>query len=117
MNRVLSNTFGGLSKSYYLRQLFFSLLMLSMAAYLENMSKNPHARDFLFYSYLVVSTFLYPYSRFVYESITGFIMGENVFFVNAILMLIVKAITMLLCWGYSIIIAPVGLIYLYFRNK
>lgn len=30
----------------------------------------------------VLSTFLYPYSRFVYESIANFIIGKNVFLVS-----------------------------------
>jgi hypothetical protein len=46
---------------------------------------------------MVVNTLLYPYSRFVYESVMGFIMGQNVFFVNAVLMLAVKVVTMVIC--------------------
>lgn len=64
----------------------------------------------------IVCALLYPYSRFVYESIVGFVMGENVFFINAIFMLIVKYFTMALCWAFSIFIAPIGLAYLYFYH-
>ncbi len=67
--------------------------------------------------FTVVSTILYPYSRFVYESIVGFIMGQNVFFVNAIFMLTVKFMTMTICWAFSIFIAPAGLAYLYFHHS
>jgi hypothetical protein len=66
---------------------------------------------------LIINTLLYPYSRFVYEGVIGFIMGENVFFVNAFLVLLTKAITMILCWGFAISIAPVGLAYLYFHHS
>ena len=59
------------------------------------------------------NTLLYPYSRFVYEKIVGFILGENTFFVNALLMLVVKVLTMEMCWGIAVFITPVGLIYLY----
>ena len=65
----------------------------------------------------VIFQFLYPYSRFVYESVVGYLMGNNVFFVNAFLMLITKLFTMLLCWFLSIFIAPVGLLYLYFYHS
>jgi len=47
----------------------------------------------------------------------SFIMGRNVFFVNAILMLFVKLMTMLLCWALAIFIAPVGLAYLYYHHS
>ncbi len=64
----------------------------------------------------VVSTLLYPYSRFVYEEIMNFIFGGNIFFVNAIFSLTVKFITMYLCWGFAVFIAPIGLCYLYFYH-
>lgn len=66
---------------------------------------------------LAINTFLYPYSRFVYESIVSFIMGNNVFFVNAIFMVVVKIFTMLLCWSFAIFIAPIGLAYLYYHHS
>lgn len=63
--------------------------------------------------FLVVSWLLYPYARFVYESVVSFIVGQNVFFVNAALMLITKLITMLICYYFAILISPLGFIYLY----
>lgn len=66
---------------------------------------------------LIANTFLYPYSRFVYESIVDFIIGNNTFFANAIFMMFVKMTTMLLCFLLAIIIAPIGLLYLYFYHS
>ncbi len=66
--------------------------------------------------FFVINTLLYPYSRFVYETIVGFFMGDNVFFGSAFIMMGVKLITMLLCWVFAIFIAPVGLLYLYFHH-
>lgn len=68
----------------------------------------------------IINTLLYPYSRFVYESIVNFIMGDNIFFFQGKLFLIywfIKIWIMLLCWVCSIIIAPIGLIYLYFYHS
>ena len=67
--------------------------------------------------FTIISTLLYPYSRFVYESIVGFVMGENVFFVNAIFMLMAKFFTMAMCWAAAIFIAPIGLAYLYYHHS
>ena len=64
----------------------------------------------------VLNAFIYPYARFVYESIVGFILGDNVFFVNVILLMVVKFATMLLCYAFAIFIASIGLIYLYFYH-
>jgi hypothetical protein len=66
---------------------------------------------------LVVNTFLYPYSRYVYEGITRFILGENLFIINAGVMLLAKLLTMALCWAAAVFIAPIGLAYLYSHHS
>lgn len=110
MHSFLSKTFGGLSRAYYLRQLFFGSLILALFVSIALKSQNTQ------YGMIAVAvglTLLYPYSRFVYERVIGFVVGENVFFGNALFMLTVKVFTMMLCWGFAYVIAPVGLIYLY----
>lgn len=115
-NSIIAKTFGGLSAQYYFRHFVFGLV-LSVIYFFSI----PEEADQLLLSasiaWIIVNTLLYPYSRFVYESIVNFIMGENVFFVNAIMMLVVKLFTMLLCWGFAVFIAPIGLIYLYLHNN
>jgi len=71
----------------------------------------------MFWVLLAVNSLLYPYARFVYEGIVGFIMGDNVFVVNAFLMLFTKLITMSICWCMAIFIAPIGLLYLFIRHS
>ena len=90
----IKKTFGGLSASYYLRHLFFGAIFTAL--FIALMYNGGDKRIF---SYLIftANTFLYPYSRFVYESIVDFIFGDNVFFVNALFLLVAKFITMLLC--------------------
>ncbi|TMU69388.1 hypothetical protein FGA82_30465 [Pseudomonas fluorescens] len=117
MQSFLSKTFGGLTTSYYIRQLvfgsLFAIMILSLAAHSPTgLMAKP---GLIFMS--IVCTLLYPYSRFVYESAVGYVMGENVFFVNAILMLMVKGFTMAMCWSFAIFIAPIGLAYLYWHNS
>ncbi|KSP11755.1 hypothetical protein AW889_01515 [Pseudomonas aeruginosa] len=56
-------------------------------------------------------------SRPLHEQIVSFIMGNNVFFGNALVMMIAKAFTMVLCWAFAIFVAPVGLLYLYFYHR
>ena len=115
MHPVLVKTFGGLSRAYYIRQFLFGLIfpafiLLMMIPRGQSVPINVALLSTL-------NIFLYPYARFVYESTVGFVMGRNVFFVNAFLMLAVKTLTMLLCWTFSIFIAPIGLIYLYFHHS
>lgn len=115
MHPIIQKTLGGLSPQYYFRQFFFGLLI---SVFLVFMSLNsPHPTPIGMWLFIAVSTLLYPYSRFVYESIVDFIMGNNVFFVNAIAMLITKIFTMVMCWACSLFIAPVGFVYLYYYHS
>jgi hypothetical protein len=116
MNAIFSKTLGGLSKEYYIRQMIFSLifggfLIWASLTHLEGSFKWGNITMY------VICTLLYPYSRFVYETIIQYILGNNQFFVNGLLFLITKFITMLICFMFSIFIAPIGLLYLYYHHS
>ena len=122
MHSILKKTFGGLSKEYYFRQLFFgALISIAYGLLVYNLSQGHKSGSswllpFLFV-WFTLSALLYPYSRFVYESIVDFVIGGNWFLLPAVLMLFVKLLTMLICWGGAIFIAPIGLLYLYFYHS
>ncbi len=115
MHPIFQKTLGGLSPQYYFRQLFFSLLIFGLFVFMSTHS--PNSTPIGMWFYIVISTLLYPYSRFVYESIVGFVMGENVFFLNAIVMLFAKLVTMMMCWAFAIFLSPIGLAYLYYHHS
>lgn len=115
MHPVLYKSFGGLTRQYYLRQFFFGLLFVAFYTFMLTRANRPFPVGFGLF--LTVSAFLYPYSRFVYESVVGFIMGDNLFILPLFLMMFAKALTMALCFVFAIFIAPIGLAYLYFRNR
>ena len=100
---------------YYLRQFFFSLAIAAFIFFMSMQGGRSMPIGMLVFT--IINTFLYPYSRFVYESIIGFVMGENVFFVNAIFMLIIKFLTMGMCWVFAIFVAPIGFAYLYYHHS
>lgn len=115
MHPVIIKTFGGLSKAYYFRQFIFGLIFpIILLMIINNSATKIH---FSFFLMLIINTLFYPYSRFVYESIVDFILGKNVFLVNAIFMLFVKIFTMVCCWSLALFMAPLGLIYLYYLHS
>ncbi|EPW6985794.1 hypothetical protein ACWOYS_004252 [Vibrio parahaemolyticus] len=117
MNNFFRKSFGGLTKEYYIRQFLFGLIFTSLFMYmLFTQPKDPGESVALFAIFLV-NTLLYPYSRFVYEGIFDFIIGKNVFILPVIPMFIAKVATMFLCWGLSIFIAPIGLVFLHFYSS
>lgn len=115
MHPVLRKTIGGLSRPYYYRQLFFALFLAGI--FLLTFARVTYPASIVAWLFAAVSTLLYPYSRFVYESVASFIMGDNIFFISAPIMLLVKYTTMFMCWIGSIFIAPIGLVYLYFHHS
>lgn len=115
MHPIIVNTLGGLSREYVARQLIFSVAILVLIVMAATQNPNGGLTTGMVV-YMIICTVLYPYSRFVYESIVEFVMGRNVIFVNMLLMLIVKTITMVLCWVFAPWVAPIGLAYIYYRN-
>lgn len=114
MKELCAKIFGGLNSAYYFRHLVFGIIL--GAVFIGGKMSSTTGLGFGELLMMVISTLLYPYSRFVYESIVSFIMGGNVFFVNGLLMMFVKVMTMCVCWFMAIFIAPLGLAYLYWRN-
>lgn len=117
MNDIFAKTFGGLTRAYLFRQLFFGAAMGVLAIAVLNKGSGGTGASIWAYLWVAVNIALYPYSRFVYESVVSFILGENVFYLNAIFMLVAKLFTMYLCFMFAPVIAPLGLAYLYFRHS
>jgi hypothetical protein len=115
MHPIILKTFGGLTSQYYFRQFFFGLGMAVTIYLVVGMGK--HEVPIAMTIFMVLSTLLYPYSRFVYESVINFIVGDNMFFTSIPLMLLIKWITISMCWAFAIFIAPIGLAYLYYHHS
>jgi hypothetical protein len=113
MHPIIKKTFGGLSASYYFRQFFFGAILTSFYYLILSHGSNGSPTPLGVYILFAINAALYPYARFVYESIADFIMGNTVFITSAFLMLFLKLITMVICWAGAMLIAPIGLIYLY----
>ena len=64
-----------------------------------------------------VGALLFPFSKLVWDEIKRVMMGETVFFMNAIVLMVLKVLVNFFLWGFSIFIAPVGILYLWFRSR
>lgn len=114
MQTIIRKTFGGLSREYYFRQLFFGCLIAGVMFWFKTATYLPTLPLVVG---ILVNTMLYPYARFVWESIVGFIVGQNMFFFPAIILLGAKLVTMFVCWQMAILIAPLGLGWLYWHHS
>jgi len=118
MKSILFKIFGGLSTKYYFRQIFFAGILATIyfvvASNGINGIRGLNLEQIIF---VLICVGLYPYSRFVYESVVNFILGDNVFFLNIFFVMFIKFFTMLMCFALAIFIAPIGMIYLYFYHS
>ncbi|MFW5443000.1 MAG: hypothetical protein ACKE51_01660 [Methylococcaceae bacterium] len=116
MNQIIQKTLGGLSKEYYIRQFLFGLIFPAIFYFAFSQSETASISLGLIAS-CIVNSLLYPYSRFVYESIVDYILGDTVIFGGILVVMLTKYFTMAICWAAAILIAPVGLLYLYFHHS
>ena len=119
MNDIFRKTLGGLTREYYFRQFFFGLIIMVAFYYMRTQGdiSKLEIKDILL---MIVNTFLYPYARFIYESIMDFFLGNNTFWTSGIILyfvMVFKIMMMFICWAAAIVIAPVGLLYLYYVNR
>lgn len=117
MSSIFKKTFGGLSKDYLFRQYFFGLVIFGLFAAMTLNGKGSDQYATIKLIFAGICLILYPYAHFVYDSIVGFIMGNNVFFINSNIMIPWKIARMVLIFGSSLLIAPLGLTYLYFHHS
>ena len=105
MFRKLGWIFCGLQPAYYLRHF---ILISPLPLFILTVQG---------VALITVSWFLYPFSRFVYESVVNWIMGDNILIANALIWLIAKLFTMALCFSFAIFLAPIAWIYIFWYFK
>ena len=120
MKDFFNKTLGGLTRAYYIRQLFFAIVMAALfmsLIFMEHPETAHKGTPWSVVTTVLISVPLYPYSRFIYETAVDYILGKNMFILPALMMLIAKFITMMICFFFAIFIAPVGLAYLYYHHS
>lgn len=116
MNLIIMCLFGGFICFYYICNFFFSLIFFMVFIFIFSFGKESFFGGLFVFVliFMVVSCFFYFYFWFVYESVVNYIVGCNMFFVNVVLMLVVKFMIMFLCWYLVIFIVLFGLVYFFF---
>lgn len=120
---TLRKTVGGLSREYYWRHfltaLAYIVLPVLAVIYLYDMREVELSPQPYMIVVLVLAVFMllvYPYSRFVYDRLVSFIMGDSVFLVNPLLLFFWRFFVFIICMKFSFVLAPAGMIYLYYYH-
>lgn len=112
----------GLNPSYYWRHFVLGgilpILIIAMGIYLLFNDPNTTLYDVVTTSFLILTLMvLYPFSRFAYESVVEFIMGNNVIIANGLVFFLYKYFSYAILFMLSWFVAPIGMIILFFYNK
>lgn len=120
---IIRKTFGGIKRSFYIREFIFGFPIYAFILYTYFSKFNEFSKNatWLMVAFFVVfvtaKQLLYPYARFVYHSVTDYIIGRDTYIVNIFFLFIIRILMMAFCWSFSIILALFGLVYLYFYNR
>lgn len=114
MKRALLRAFGGLDRSYLIKQYLVGLVIFAICAFIVNR----YGQGLGLYTLLtfIVNTLLYPYARYLFQSMVKAVFGNTVFDKGAAVLTLLRLASIIVCWVAAWLIAPFGLAYLYFRG-
>lgn len=112
MSHFIRTVFTSLHPAYLIRQYIFSGIVTAFFYF-----SSPGTAPTSFYVFLGVNFLLYPFSMFVYDSVVSLLMGDNVWITSGIFVFIWGFIKILLIYFFSLLIAPIGILILYFTNR
>ncbi|SSS46530.1 Uncharacterised protein [Acinetobacter baumannii] len=121
---ILTNSFGGLESRYHLRNLVFGAIF-GLCAWLlidalESGAANPKPLSVIvtIKILIILNSLLYPYAKYFYDYLWGFLLGDRVYAysLNPITIFFVL-IMRYFCWCFAIVLAPIALLILYFKNS
>lgn len=111
MKRFFTILLTSLNPSYLVRQYVFALLVALFFFFIS-------PRDITStLPFLIISWILYPYAMFVYDSLVGLIMGDRIWFTSWVFTFIWSTLKILIIFTFSLFLAPLGILYLYFTHK
>ncbi|WP_436883168.1 hypothetical protein [Enterobacter asburiae] len=116
MRSIIDKTVGGLSSAYYVRQFLFGLIIPGVLIYAHRHTgggKGIEPKEYGFF----VNTLLYPYARYFYEKIAGYVVGNNIFISTPLALLFRKAVSMIVCWCLAVFMAPAGMFCLWYLHS
>ncbi|OQK43462.1 hypothetical protein CRN46_22085 [Vibrio vulnificus] len=114
MKQAVLSAFRGLDKSYLVKQYFIGILVCVIYAFIVR----KYGQGLGLYSLVAfsVNTLLYPYSRFLFESLVKFIFGNTRFDKGSGMLVMLKLLSIVFCWSSALFVAPFGLLYIHFRG-
>lgn len=124
MLSLISMTFGGLRRDYFFRNLFIgsvfgvlTWLIIDMLEAKASVAKPLH-EIVIMKGYVIFSSLLYPYAKFLYDYFWELLLGDRVYAYSINIFTVwFILVARLMCWFFAWALTPFGLIILYFKNR
>ncbi|MGX7394433.1 hypothetical protein [Carnobacterium mobile] len=110
MKQFVHAVFTSLQLSYFIRQYVFSGMIAALVYF--GINRTP-SFDLL----LILNFLLYPFAMFAYDSLIHLLLGNTVWIMSGLWSLIYGALKRILIFFFSTLIAPIGMLLLYFMNR
>ncbi len=115
--RTFQRIFSGVRTSYLIRAYIigaiFFLLMASVSLSAQAKNGTPYGAI----TFAALSTVLFPFAKLVWDELRDLAIGNNMIFMNAILLFMLKWFVNAFLWTFAIFVAPLGVLYLWFRTR
>ncbi|WP_449470169.1 hypothetical protein [Sphingobium chungangianum] len=111
----LTRTFGALDRSYLIRAYLIGLAIFAFYGYF--ISHGAKSAPISVWVFFTISTLLFPFAKFVWDEIMSLVLGRNMVFMNALVLLVLKLFVNVFLWAAAILIAPLGILYLWIRTR
>lgn len=112
MKQFVHAVFTSLQPSYFIRQYAFSGIMVTFIYFGSNRNV-PVSLELP----LILNFLLYPFAMFAYDSLIHLLLGNTVWIVSGLWSLIYSILKIGLIFFFSTLIAPIGILLLYFMNR
>ncbi|APH56986.1 Hypothetical protein GbCGDNIH6_8247 [Granulibacter bethesdensis] len=105
--------------AYVVRAYVIGFALLALVAWVRFHAPSDHGGTdrYLSLAYLFICSLLFPFAKLVWDELRDVALGGNVFFINGLIALILKVFINGLLWAFALFIAPIGLLYLWFRTR
>jgi len=111
----LRRIFGAVDRTYLVRAYVIGIAIFAFYGWMFAQSHVPFRSSMWFFFGL--STLLFPFAKLVWDEIMGMLMGRNIVIMPALILFFVKLMVNVLLWAAAILIAPLGVLYLWFKTR
>lgn len=110
MKQFIRAVFTSLHPSYFIRHYVFSGMIVALVYF--GINRTPS-----FNLLLILNFLLYPFAMFAYDSLICLLLGNTVWIMSGLWSLSYDVLKTVLLFFFSTLIAPIGILLLYFTNR